>query len=155
MSETQPPTKPCHNCRRRRLKCDRSYPHCDKCIQTGQECLGYQGLFLWNKGVASRGKMMGKTFEDVKQGSAVQPGRKLGVPAEVRNGEAQRISTYRTDASSLMEPSPCRTLADPLIQDLDWNSRYYLQHCMHLLPLDPAKNADTVIKSPLTSVQTS
>jgi hypothetical protein len=66
MASFETPTKPCHTCRRKRLRCDRSLPVCNKCNQTGQECLGYQGLFLWNKGVASRGKMMGKTFEDMR-----------------------------------------------------------------------------------------
>ncbi|KAK6216999.1 acriflavine sensitivity control protein acr-2 [Colletotrichum tabaci] len=55
------PTKPCHNCRRRRLRCDRSYPHCHKCTAGGQECLGYGKLFRWTEGVASRGKLAGKT----------------------------------------------------------------------------------------------
>ncbi|KAK2029041.1 hypothetical protein LX32DRAFT_639425 [Colletotrichum zoysiae] len=54
------PTKPCHNCRRRRLRCDRSYPHCHKCTTGGHECLGYGKLFRWAEGVASRGKLAGK-----------------------------------------------------------------------------------------------
>ncbi|KAL0259925.1 hypothetical protein SLS55_005668 [Diplodia seriata] len=60
--QDEPPSKPCHNCRRRRLKCDRTLPGCRKCSKTGQECLGYGKLFLWDQGVASRGKMMGKTI---------------------------------------------------------------------------------------------
>lgn len=52
--------KPCHNCRRRRLRCDRTVPHCDKCVSRGIECLGYGQLFLWTGAVASRGKLAGQ-----------------------------------------------------------------------------------------------
>lgn len=55
------PTKACHNCRRQRLRCDRSYPHCNKCIAAGRECLGYGKLFRWTGAVASRGKLAGRT----------------------------------------------------------------------------------------------
>ncbi|KAG5955509.1 hypothetical protein E4U57_003397 [Claviceps arundinis] len=40
-------TKPCHNCRRRRLRCDRSWPTCHKCAASEQECLGYGKVFVW------------------------------------------------------------------------------------------------------------
>ena len=60
-----PVTVACNNCRRRRLKCDRSLPPCLKCIKNSQECLCYQRLFLWKQGVSSRGKMAGMTFEDI------------------------------------------------------------------------------------------
>lgn len=63
-SDLSLPTKACHNCRRKRWKCDRSLPVCQKCISSGSECLGYGKLFVWNDGVASRGKMMGKSFEE-------------------------------------------------------------------------------------------
>ncbi|KAK7424545.1 hypothetical protein QQZ08_008554 [Neonectria magnoliae] len=52
--------KPCHNCRRRRLRCDRSVPQCSKCVARGIECLGYGQLFLWTGAVASRGKLAGQ-----------------------------------------------------------------------------------------------
>jgi hypothetical protein len=52
----------CYTCRRRRVKCDRQLPLCAKCERTQLECLGYKKPLVWNKGVASRGKMMGKTF---------------------------------------------------------------------------------------------
>ncbi|GAB0134798.1 hypothetical protein EsDP_00003154 [Epichloe bromicola] len=61
MSALNPPTKPCHNCRRQRLRCDRSYPHCNKCVNAGKECLGYGKLFRWTGSVASRGKLAGRT----------------------------------------------------------------------------------------------
>lgn len=56
------PPQTCHTCRRKRLKCDGAVPACQKCARAGRECLGYGKLIIWNRGVASRGKMMGKTF---------------------------------------------------------------------------------------------
>lgn len=52
----------CYTCRRRRVRCDRVLPGCAKCARTQLDCLGYKKPLVWNKGVASRGKMMGKTF---------------------------------------------------------------------------------------------
>jgi hypothetical protein len=60
-SSIEPPTKPCHNCRRQRLRCDRSYPQCNKCLTAGKECLGYGQFFRWTGAVASRGKLAGQT----------------------------------------------------------------------------------------------
>lgn len=54
----------CWNCRRNRLKCDGTLPHCQKCAQRGAECPGYADKPLrWVFGVASRGQMMGRTYE--------------------------------------------------------------------------------------------
>src|SRR5436305_11338704 len=70
------PSAACHNCRRRRWKCDKSLPECRKCIHAGIECLGYGKLFVWNEGIASRGKMRGKSFgesnKSKKEGPAYQ-----------------------------------------------------------------------------------
>ncbi|KAL8308284.1 hypothetical protein RB593_006550 [Gaeumannomyces tritici] len=51
----------CHNCRRRRLVCDRALPTCRKCVVVGQECLGYGKLFIFTDSVASRGRRAGQT----------------------------------------------------------------------------------------------
>lgn len=59
-------TKGCYTCRRRRVVCDNGLPTCRKCRTAGKECLGYQKPLVWVKGgVASRGKMMGLSFDDV------------------------------------------------------------------------------------------
>lgn len=59
-------TKGCYTCRRRRITCDNGLPTCRKCRDAGKECLGYQKPLVWVKGgVASRGKMMGRSFDDV------------------------------------------------------------------------------------------
>ncbi|PHH59275.1 hypothetical protein CDD81_3511 [Ophiocordyceps australis] len=48
-------SKPCHNCRRRRLRCDRSWPSCHKCAGSGQECLGYGRVFVWAQTLHAHG----------------------------------------------------------------------------------------------------
>ncbi|KAF4981456.1 hypothetical protein FZEAL_2744 [Fusarium zealandicum] len=83
--------KPCHNCRRRRLRCDRLVPHCAKCDAKGVECLGYGQLLQWTGAVASRGKLAGQ------QSSAA-----LYTPA--RATARSRASIY--SASSLSSASP-------------------------------------------------
>ncbi|PGH35814.1 hypothetical protein GX50_01398 [[Emmonsia] crescens] len=59
-------SSPCYSCRRRRVTCDRLLPTCRKCDSAQKTCLGYKKPITWVQGVASRGKMMGLTFDDVR-----------------------------------------------------------------------------------------
>ncbi|KAI5806422.1 fungal-specific transcription factor domain-containing protein [Peziza echinospora] len=55
----------CYTCRRRRVRCDRALDTCRKCTKAGHECAGYKKGFRWVGGIASRGKMMGRsTFDE-------------------------------------------------------------------------------------------
>ncbi|KAL6234369.1 hypothetical protein BDW75DRAFT_231214 [Aspergillus navahoensis] len=112
-----PASKACHNCRRMRLKCDRAVPSCRKCRLAGQECLGYGKLFLWNQGVASREKMMGKTFPVPMPEPDAQNKEATAVPC------AQNALVYTEAALTLPGPP-----LDPLYQSLDGPSRHYLFH---------------------------
>lgn len=49
-------------CTKRRIKCDRSLPSCKKCEVRRLQCSGYGRRLKWCRGVASRGKLAGKTF---------------------------------------------------------------------------------------------
>lgn len=121
MTQSRPRSAACHNCRQRRLKCDQSLPQCLKCIKRGHECLGYQRLFRWDQGIASRGKMAGKTFEDV---AAEQVGcKRSGSQLSSQPSPGQRMSR----STSEILPHCC--LVDPLLQDLDHASRKYLLYC--------------------------
>ncbi|CEL09339.1 hypothetical protein ASPCAL12477 [Aspergillus calidoustus] len=115
--------KPCHNCRRRRLKCDRRFPACTKCIRTGQACLGYGKLFLWNQGVASRGKMMGKTFPTQPVGQNIVADLKL----------VNHVATTHLHAS----------LVDPVFGDMGYTSRQYLSHFANTLSSDMVISSTT------------
>ncbi|KAB5518092.1 acriflavine sensitivity control protein acr-2 [Coniochaeta sp. 2T2.1] len=104
------PSKACHNCRRRRLRCDRSYPTCLKCAANGSQCLGYGGLLRWTHAVASRGKMAGRTtFEE----HSTQSGHVVAdAPVTAR---PVRMSS---------------TLIDPLFHELGTRGQFYAHHCM-------------------------
>jgi hypothetical protein len=146
------PTKACHNCRKRRWKCDRSLPVCHKCLSSDSDCLGYGKLFVWNQGVASRGKMMGKTYEE-------QPKSRKGTASIQHPNRPEDKQAYFPLVSRRQKELPendleveevprreheatVRTaLVDPLYQDLSPNSRYYLYHyvtqiCMDLVIYD-------------------
>ena len=151
------PTKACHNCRKRRWRCDRSLPSCQKCLSAGTECLGYGKLFVWNRGVASRGKMMGKGYEEKMEqgrdggvGSSDREAKAHHVPALIweTDGPSQqqqhdtdfevvsadfasgiaRMPVQYQDHEMTMTSAVQRPLTDPLVNDLDHNSRYYLYH---------------------------
>lgn len=55
-------TVDCRTCNRRRIKCDRSLPTCKKCALKDLQCPGYGLRIQWGQGVASRGKLTGKTL---------------------------------------------------------------------------------------------
>ncbi|KAL0943025.1 acriflavine sensitivity control protein acr-2 [Colletotrichum truncatum] len=132
------PTKPCHNCRRRRLRCDRSYPHCHKCTAAGQECLGYGKLFRWTEGVASRGKLAGKTsitfsssapeplpsrISTLEPAAAAPETRTQDTPASSSEDNALVVSALRSGTQS----APW-TLVDPLFQGVEHHYRHYLSY---------------------------
>lgn len=109
------PTKACHNCRRRRRRCDRSQPYCHRCSRDGEECLGYGRVLRWvNSPIASHGP--GRP-SSVKHRSPGDKDETTGVPM----GWSGNL-----DRAILIRPS----LVDPLLNDLNCNSRYYIHHCM-------------------------
>lgn len=52
----------CGKCQVRRVKCDRSLPGCRKCGKRSLQCPGYGTKVKWVQGVASRGKLRGKSI---------------------------------------------------------------------------------------------
>lgn len=111
------PEKKCHTCRRRRVKCDFSTPTCRKCSESDVECLGYGSCILWVPGVASRGKMTGKSFYEIPSSFSARP---FEINARQRHFN---ISVTRKPTTVL-----CRALFDPCFQGLDADSRYYISH---------------------------
>lgn len=109
--------KACHNCHKRRLRCDRSIPVCNKCTSTGQECLGYGKLFRWTNSVAVRGKMAGKPAFHTPEAETHQELHGSLVVTGQHGRPPVPLSLQAT------------TLIDPLLQDLDLSSRRYLSYC--------------------------
>ncbi|KAH7274753.1 fungal-specific transcription factor domain-containing protein [Fusarium solani] len=115
----------CHNCRRSRLKCDRSLPHCLKCTSRGQSCLGYGILLRWENGMASRGKLAGVTSDNINK---IQKG---DTTSTLQAPWPSIVSTRQPPFASSKPSSPRslpRSLIDPLAQDLDSRSRRYLDY---------------------------
>ncbi|RDA95296.1 hypothetical protein CP533_3496 [Ophiocordyceps camponoti-saundersi (nom. inval.)] len=130
--------KACHNCRRRRLRCDRSFPHCNKCIGSGKECLGYGKLFRWIGAVASRGKLAGRTSSAPLD------------PASPSDGQGQQQLVVRRPQTPVSRP-----LVDPIFQDLGIEERRFLAYftrrlCRDLVPgeeLNPYRDLLSLTKA--------
>lgn len=126
-------TKGCYTCRRRRIVCDNGFPTCRKCQNAGKECLGYQKPLVWVKGgVASRGKMMGLSFDDVasptSSGSPSMNSQQL-LPFSLNDGEHQAHNGTLTHYLNRPTNSPMYALVDPVFQDLNTTSRFYVDIC--------------------------
>lgn len=160
MSQAETPAKPCHNCRRQRLRCDRSYPHCNKCTNAGKECLGYGKLFRWTGAVASRGKLAGRTSSApvTAKGGAVAAASELFASSGHSPSDTGYMSAISSTESANSPPTTplgsCGAtpesmqlvssratsvekqlktpyiLVDPLYQDLGDSHRYYLSYCV-------------------------
>ncbi|KAL4921906.1 fungal-specific transcription factor domain-containing protein [Aspergillus aurantiobrunneus] len=149
-------SKGCYTCRRRRIICDNGVPTCRKCRDAGKECLGYQKPLVWVKGgVASRGKMMGRSFDDATKGSidahkdhgnlnrsAIAPG---SLPDNVESSlptNPLRLTDNKPDSDdsesawtasqeAVVSVKPVQTpwvLVDPLFQGCSRLSRFYINH---------------------------
>ncbi|KAH7134346.1 fungal-specific transcription factor domain-containing protein [Dactylonectria macrodidyma] len=153
-------SKPCHNCRRRRLRCDRSWPTCHKCAVSGQDCLGYGKVFVWTQGIDSQGNVNppparrgadegggpagGQQSQQQQQQSQQQLNQiQLDQHQQQQLGHQQQQLDHQqqqpldqqdlplpsdTIPTSTTSPPVGLALTDPLFQDLDRNSRYYLAH---------------------------
>ncbi|KAI5463503.1 fungal-specific transcription factor domain-containing protein [Mariannaea sp. PMI_226] len=158
-------SKPCHNCRRRRLRCDRSWPTCHKCVVSGQECLGYGKVFVWTQGIDSQGNVNPSPARRLADDGAVSGGSHgqlsqhqhrlhqfsglsptssssttSGTTSEDEAAPDDRqqrhqnqhhhglLSQQQQEQQQQALPYRLGALTDPLFQDLDHNSRYYLSH---------------------------
>ncbi|CEO59246.1 hypothetical protein PMG11_03927 [Penicillium brasilianum] len=69
--DRQVAAKDCRQCIRRRIKCDRTVPNCQKCTIRSLPCPGFPRVHLrWNQGVASRGRFRGNALPVPKSSSS-------------------------------------------------------------------------------------
>lgn len=120
-SLTNPPAKACHNCRRSRLRCDRSLPGCVKCQRRGEACLGYGQLLRWTNAVAVRGTLSSKIPQ---QQYTEEHAIKTGVLSNSPVSSSDESKTEAMDLCTLQF-----SLVDPLLQDLNPRNRFYISHC--------------------------
>lgn len=131
-----PRTNPngCHNCRRKRFRCDGSVPSCRKCISLGKECLGYGKLWRWTASVASRGKLSGKKIPLHKDNSD-HPSSTSQTDIEASrltiNTDSQgRSSEFPPDLDLVDGTQLYGNLTDPLFNNMNSSDRYYLSYCL-------------------------
>lgn len=117
------PAKACHNCRRNRLRCDKSLPGCEKCHSKGVACLGYATLLRWTNNVTSaRGSC--STSPPARPSSEEVEDRIMVLSSK---GPAISFSSPRSPSNHVV--SAPFSLVDPALQDLDTRSRFYINHC--------------------------
>ncbi|KAL4775340.1 fungal-specific transcription factor domain-containing protein [Aspergillus nidulans var. acristatus] len=148
-------SKGCYTCRRRRIICDNGLPTCRKCRDAGKECLGYQKPLVWVKGgVASRGKMMGRSFGDTKTDKVDArnnpreldpPAPANGLPGKVKlslltdiqqlpdekTGSDDSVWTQTASQEAIVPVNTVQApwvLVDPLFQDSSRLTRFYINH---------------------------
>ena len=130
----------CWTCKRRRLKCDGGIPYCLKCWGHGVECLGYKKPLTWVNGVARRGPSKNRTFSDLgNQRPSVQETlsradeeqRNLMLP--VITATAFNVNGTWDEAGALalspISGSLPRSLTEPLLEDLNNTSRFFIDYC--------------------------
>lgn len=140
-------SKPCHNCRRRRLRCDRSWPTCHKCAVSGQECLGYGKVFVWTtQAIDSHGNLKPTQSSrhatdphvSAASSTATSPimmssSDTTPPPSNLHQGHAQPLMQTNESMCPALSPEPgtasAMVLTDPVFQDLDRTSRSYLAYC--------------------------
>ncbi|PSS05331.1 fungal-specific transcription factor domain-domain-containing protein [Coniella lustricola] len=143
----KPPQKPCHNCRRKRLRCDRSFPGCEKCHAKGDKCLGYGALLRWTDARTTETGPR-KSVSPPKQASASPP--LSASPTSTTSStetSAAALSVPLADGGNVMDlasmQSVCTSLIQPLLQDIEPVHRLYISHfdkalCPDLVSYDQA-----------------
>ncbi|KAL7920145.1 fungal-specific transcription factor domain-containing protein [Trichoderma austrokoningii] len=100
---------PCWTCRKRTIQCDQSRFPCAKCEKAGLDCLDKRPL-RWVKGVAIRGKMRGRDFDNKKP----------------QLGQFRRKQLLPDSANGLLvEAGPPPTLQDSHISSVE---RFYIDY---------------------------
>jgi hypothetical protein len=131
--------KGCHNCRRRRLRCDRSVPTCIKCSANGEDCLGYGTLLRWTKVPAVKGKLAHQLRARYKPKDEPEPELKpKPEPDEDKEG-LETVLVRSPKQPPLLQPDVADekvtiipALLDPFFDGTSAESRYYIRHCMSL-----------------------
>jgi len=131
----------CYTCRRRRVKCDRQLPLCAKCERTKLECLGYRKPLVWNKGVASRGKMMGKTFPTPSTTNTVATASKP--PAKSISTTSPPTARTTAQRKKLLQQSKAVAISPPTLPTTPVSPVAPLTPVSIAAPRSPAKQKAT------------
>ncbi|KAJ5711271.1 hypothetical protein N7488_005427 [Penicillium malachiteum] len=119
--------EPCWTCRNRRIQCDQTGTPCQKCQKAELECFDKRP-FRWVKGVAIRGKMQGRSFQDNTDSSNKNNDNRISVVARAK--PVTELNSH-LDFNELRVNSiscPSEFLQDPSFCNLDRVSRYYIDY---------------------------
>ncbi|KAL2865289.1 Zn(II)2Cys6 transcription factor [Aspergillus lucknowensis] len=135
--------EPCYTCRRRHIQCDRSQVPCAKCQKAGLQCLDKRPI-RWVQGVAIRGGMRGRRYENASVSSAPVLKTEMHAipPNELQpktNAQPQLLVPLNAPSSGLQTHSNIASEApflagvplamnDSALVGLDSASRYYLEY---------------------------
>jgi hypothetical protein len=83
MSGPRPSEPQCHNCRRRRIRCDSTLPSCRKCTRKGLDCPGYgrHKPLVWLEGGGYQNQHLTEGNKPASQRKPRKSGRPRIVPA--------------------------------------------------------------------------
>jgi hypothetical protein len=144
-------TQACYTCRRRHIQCDRSAVPCAKCQKAGLQCLDKRPV-RWVQGVAIRGGMRGRSFENSLVSSSPvgkidicsTPANNLQSPTPTQHHA--KLPTSLGELSPLLQrhdaiipvrpalPSVPVAIGDAALAGLNSTARYYLDYCMLTRP---------------------
>lgn len=101
-------TADCFACLKSQTTCDRVRPYCGQCLLQNRECSGYKTVLTWGVGVASRGKLRGKTLPIQKSENVADQLRTSPKPRNVKRQktEAHEVEDAgeKTDAQDTRVP---------------------------------------------------
>ncbi|KAL2836795.1 fungal-specific transcription factor domain-containing protein [Aspergillus pseudodeflectus] len=135
----------CYTCRRRHIQCDRSAVPCAKCQKAGLQCLDKRPV-RWVQGVAIRGGMRGRSFENSSVSSSPvgkidicsTPPNNLQSPTPTQHHA--KLPTSLGELSPLLQrhdaivpvrpalPSVPVAIGDAALAGLNSTARYYLDY---------------------------
>lgn len=126
----------CWTCKKKRIQCDEGRPGCQRCIERGITCEGYEIRLRWGAGIASRGRYNGAE-KPVKEFIPPPSKRRWDLRGKGENGvEGDRQGQPDLLLASTFVPGKfllvcrndrlARIEADPIHRSVDRSVYYYL-----------------------------
>ncbi|KAI0843434.1 hypothetical protein F5Y06DRAFT_3886 [Hypoxylon sp. FL0890] len=131
--------KACYNCVKRRIICDKTGTHCNKCAKKNLTCPGYGIRYRFAKGAASSSLPPASSSEVEHPRSEHQRRKYKWIeysrePATIE-ARTSRTSSVSSNSSSTPPHAYSRPIIPTTISDLDPRTRLYLVHFLvHVSP---------------------